>query len=97
MRKILALFNALGACAAVYASIELMRVIAYYWKIVTLPYPLTYLEFFFIGIGVLWVILAVIDNLYTEADTLGLGHKGTGVFGKKKAHLKRKKERENAG
>lgn len=92
MRRVFtALFNALGACAAVYAVIELMRIIGYYWTIVLMPYPLTYLEFAFLAIGVLWIVLAVIDNLYIPADVLGLNHKGTGVFGRKA-----KKPRERA-
>lgn len=70
--KFKAIFNALGACAGIYAIFELMRVIAYYWHVVALPYPLTYLEFFFLAVGMAWIAAAVIDNLYLPADLLGI-------------------------
>lgn len=70
--KLKAIFNALGACAAIYAIFELMRIIGYYWHVVALPYPLTYPEFFFLALGMAWVVAAVIDNLYLPADLLGL-------------------------
>ena len=70
--KFKAYFNALGACASIYAIFELMRVISHYWHVVALPYPLTYLEFFFLAVGMTWIAAAVIDNLYLRADLLGI-------------------------
>lgn len=79
MRRVLiALFNALGAMAAVYAVFELMRIIGYYWQIVTLPYPLTYLEFAFLG-SVFCGLCFVFGIIFTRPGMcLGSGTAGQG-------------------
>jgi len=67
-----AIFNALGATSAIYAMLELMRIISYYWQVVLLPNPFTILEFLFLAVGAAWIIFAVVDNLYLDADLLGV-------------------------
>jgi len=64
------LFNALGMAGAIYASIELLRIIRWYWDVVDWLAPFAF-EIPFIVLGVVWVIVVALDNIFIERDLLG--------------------------
>jgi hypothetical protein len=70
VRAIKKIFVGLGAAGGFYCCIELARVIKYYIDNVKLLHCFGF-EYFLIGIGIAWIVVSAIDDLFLKSDLLG--------------------------
>lgn len=68
---IIAVLSGLGAMGAVYACIELLRIIGYYYQVVGWIQPFWF-EITFVVMGIIWILIAVFDDLFLKRDLFAI-------------------------